>query len=443
MNYKFRHLRTLGAMLEQRAAGEDDPNYKLAKEIDEAIAEAVDGLTDRAKDEITKVIEEKMGVALKEAAEKAGEKAGEEAEKAADDVKKAADEARAMLETAKRVASRMNTRACNVLRSEIHKNFEQIRSALRNSGTKPVEMDFSLRAPAMMTLADFATQAGQDGVLPYGMEFDDTVYEIRHPEDFILDVIGATQVAFVRDITYRGVATEEGMAEVVAEGGLKPMVSWTFKNNTASKQKTAAYVTLTDEVADEGELYNLVKYLLENKLLRDWKADVMGFFEDNSGTYLGSNALSGSMVKPTNAAAINAAALQLQNLGYEPDTLYVNPGDMAVDRFMQNDSGNFIYPLDLKGELVKFAKIRESYAVPAGKFFIADSSMISAVYTAVKLKAGWINDQLIHNTSTLVAELYWRVNYRNNEKNAGLWGDFATIKADLLTKEAAAANPAA
>lgn len=435
MKKEFLNLRKVGELLATRGAGEDDPNYQLAKDLDEDITKALDGLTEKTKEEIRKAIEEKMGVALKEAADKVAE----DGKKAAEEVEKAAEEARKMLEAAKRAARQLNGRAGKALFSEIREKMPQIREACQGNGAKPVEIRLAMRAPAMMTLADFAQKVGTDGTIPYGMEYDDTFYELRHPEDFILDIIGATQVGKVNNKTYRGVLTEEGMAAVTVEGGLKPLVSWTFGDTTVLRKKTTAHVELTDEVADEGELYNLIRHLLETKLIRDWKADVTDWFEDNASTYLGSNPLSDTMTVPTNAAAINAAALQLQSLGYEPDTLYVNPGDMAVDRFLQNDSGSFIYPLDLTGDLVKFAKVRESFAVPAGKFLIADSSMIDAVYTGVILKIGWINDQLIHNEQTIVAEVYWRIGFRNGEKQCAIWGDFATIKADL--KKAATPTP--
>ena len=358
-------------------------------------------------------------------------------------MEKAADEARQMLEGAKRAAQALNSRQGKALMQALREQMPQIREALRNSKGEPVTMKLALRAPAMLTSANFALQVGTDGTLPWGREFDDTFYELRYPENFILDVIGAVRVSKVRDLTMRGVLTEEGMAAVTEEGGLKPLVSWTFGSTTMMKKKTAAHVEMTDEVADEGELYGLIRHLLEGKLIRDWQADIMDWFEDNASTYLGNNPLSDSMTLPTNAAAINAAALQLQALGYEPNTLYVNPGDMAVDRFLQNESGSFIYPLDMTDGLVKFAKVRQSFAVPAGKFLLADTSVIDCKYDGVTIKVGWINDQLIHNEQTMVAEVYWRLGFRNGEKNGALWGDFATIKADLKKAATPAPTPAA
>lgn len=436
MEKKFMNLRKVGELLAKRNAGEDDPNYQLAKDLDEDISKALDGLAEKTKEEIRKAIEDKMGVALKEAADKVAE----DAKKASEEVEKAAEEARKMLDGAKRAAQALNSRGGKALMIAIREKMPQIREALQASGNKLAELKISLRAPAMLTSGDFALKVGSDGSIPFGMEFDDTFYELRYPENFILEIIGAVRVEKVRDLTTRGVLTEEGMAAVTAEGGLKPLVSWTFGSNTMLKQKTTAHVELTDEVVDEGELYGLIRYLLESKLIRDWQSDIMDWFEDNASTYLGSNPLSDSMVKPTNAAAINAAALQLQSLGYEPNTLYVNPGDMAVDRFLQNDSGSFIYPIDLTGDLVKFAKVRQSFAVPAGKFLLADTSVIDCKYEGVTIKVGWINDQLIHNEQTIVAEVFWRLGFRNGEKNGALWGDFATIKADL--QKAAAPAPA-
>lgn len=439
MKKEFLNLRKVGELLAKRNAGEDDPNYQLAKDLDEDISKALDGLSERTKEEVRKAIEEKMGVALKEAADKATE----DAKKVADEVEKAAEEARKMLDGAKRAAQALNSRTGVALMAALREKMPQIREALKTSRHEPVEMKLSLRAPAMLTSANFALQVGTDGLIPWGMEIDDTFYELRYPENFILDVIGAVRVSKVRDLTTRAVLTEEGMAAITEEGGLKPLVSWTFGSATMNKKKTTAHVELTDEVADEGELYGLIRHLLEGKLIRDWQSDIMDWFEDNASTYLGNNPLSDSMVLPTNAAAINAAALQLQALGYEPNTLYVNPGDMAVDRFLQNESGSFIYPLDLTGDLVKFAKVRQSFAVPAGKFLIADTSVIDCKYDGVTIKVGWINDQLIHNEQTMVAEVFWRLGFRNGEKNGALWGDFATIKADLKKTAATPAQPAA
>ena len=75
MKHEFKNLRTVAALLAKRAAGEDDPSYQLAVDLDKDISEALRGLTEKTAETSRGIIEDKMGVVLKEAADKAAEDA--------------------------------------------------------------------------------------------------------------------------------------------------------------------------------------------------------------------------------------------------------------------------------------------------------------------------------------------------------------------------------
>lgn len=421
MHYTFRLLRSLGEKIAKREIN-DEGAVQLAEALDAALAEAIDAKSDELKEDARKAVEEKIDAALKGNLE-----ATEAAKKEVEDI---AEEARkALAEIEKRNSVRHEVR--RQLRSMLDANKDQIREAYH--GGQPFELKFAMRDAALMTTANFAftlgTGAGAAKLAP-GTVISDEIHEIRYPENFIIDAIGGRQVSLVRNLVERGVATEEGAAVVVPEGGLKPMISWTTKTVTYLKRKIAGHIEYTDELKEaEGErLYNLILDLLERKVLRDYQKLTMDWLEANASVYLGQNALSDSMVIPTNNAAYEAAALQLQALGYAPDVLYINPADEAADKYMQTESGSFI---NVNRPDMLPLKVYRSYAVPKGKFFVLDSAYIREEHTDVTLKFGRINDQLIKNEETCVAELYQLLHFVNGENVSAIYGDLATIKADL------------
>lgn len=429
MKKKFRVLRDLGKKIEAREINDEDA-VKLAEELDESLAGALDEHTGALRDEIKTIIEEKINAALSGSAA-ATEEAKKEVDEVAEEVRKALADIKA------RDSRRGEIR--RQLRAMLDKNFDQIREAFH--GGKAVELKFGLRDAAMMTTANFAYTLGTgDGAatLAPGTVISDEIHELKYPENFIIDAIGGRQVRFVSNLVDRGIDTEEGAATVVPEGGLKPLISFTTKTNTYTKRKIAGHIEYTDELREaEGErLYNLILDLLERKVLRDYQKLTMDWLEANASTYLGNNPLSDSMVVPTNNAAFEAAALQLQALGYSPDVLYLNPADEAADKYMQNAGGSFIN--NDRPDLLPL-RVYRSYAVPRGKFFLLDSAYIREEHTDVVLKFGRINDQLIKNEETCVAELYQLLYFVNGESTSAIYGDLATIKADLLKQ----ATPAA
>lgn len=432
MKYKFRLLRSLGVKIEQREIN-DEAAVQLAEALDAALAEALDEKTGELKTGMAEIIKEKIDEALK------GNTEANEAAKA--EIDKVSEEVRKALATIEARESRRGEMR-RQLRALVETNAEQIRAAYH--GGQPFQLNFALRDAALMTMANFALTLGTGAsaaTLAPGTVISDEIHELRYPENFIIDAIGGRQVRFVNNLVEQGVNTEEGAAQVVPEGGLKPLISWTTKTNTYLRRKIAGHIEYTDELkeADGERFYNLILDLLERKVLRDYQKLTMDWLEANASTYLGNNALSDSMVVPTNNAAYEAAALQLEALGYAPDILYINPADEAADKYMQTTSGSFINTN--RPEMLPM-KVYRSYAVPRGKFFVLDSAYIREEHTDVVLKFGRINDQLIKNEETCVAELYQLLHFVNGENVSAIYGDLATIKADLQKTAAQPEEPA-
>ena len=141
---------------------------------------------------------------------------------------------------------------------------------------KALQFDFNhVRQSAMMTTANVMTGTQLPAMENYFV--DEEIAMLRYPENFIIDIISSMQVSVVpANVVEKEQDTMEGNAALTAEGVLKPLVSFTFKNVTYSRKKYAGHIEYTEELElDFSRLFQKIISLFEDEVLRSWQNGVL------------------------------------------------------------------------------------------------------------------------------------------------------------------------
>lgn len=318
----------------------------------------------------------------------------------------------------------------NNLRAAIMEKHSQIAEAIRNG--KVFQLELNTRDAAMMTTSNTVT--APTGGYPFGAEFRG-YNELRYPQNFIIDIIGGRQVSQVPNaIVERNQNADEGAAEVIAEGGLKPLVSFSFSDVVYKSRKIAAHIEYTEELKMQPErLYARILSLFENKVIRAWQDLTLDWVTSEASPYV-SSAMDGTQVLATTPAALTAMALQATSLNFAPNVAWLNPADLEVAKWVQNADGVYLVPpTDGLGTSLR---VYSSNSIPVGKALVGDSNTIKEEHSAFIMKVGLVNDQLVRNEETVVGEIF-QLLYQN-EFFEGSWVyDDLTVVKTAITKPAA------
>jgi len=325
------------------------------------------------------------------------------------------------------------------IRSAIDKMFnlrqtlEENRSSILGAMQSGTQFPLQFRAAAIHKTTTVATSVNQTNSFSDNVQIENDIALIRYPKNFILDMISNRHVKDVPStVILKKQKSREGTAEIVPEGGLKPLVSYTFEDKIVTRLKAAAHMEFTDEFEkDFDRLYNDILDLFERDVMRDYQDKVMNEILTNAVTYT-STALDGMIPHPDNYAAIGAAALHSEQLGFTPDGIWMHPGDFRVMQFTQDSNGNYKLPPFVVGEKkIDGINVYTSTAIDQGKFLLGESRTWREEHSSFELRFGWINEQLIHNEKTVVGEVFFILKQHDRDLGSWILGDFAAIKTAL------------
>lgn len=230
-----------------------------------------------------------------------------------------------------------------------------------------------------------------------------------------------------------------GGSAFIAEGQLKPLISWGFEEETSTAKKIAVRAKLSTEVLEDAEfIRGEVDTLLRQDLMRKVEEKVIA----GSGTgneILGITAkapgytvteLNGKVSMPNYADVIRAGALQLRLLHFTPDVLFMHPTDKAIYDTTKDTAGHYL--TDEMKAIIGNISVVETTNISVGKFLLADSTRWNVrPHRALRLEWGRDGDDFSHNMVTVIAEM--RLHSYQNSIDAGsvIYDDFATVQAAL------------
>ncbi len=321
------------------------------------------------------------------------------------------------------------------LKSAFDANFEGLQKAIREGRS-----DFSIKAidehnPDLIhTTANTVTTT--TGASLFETEaISPDLFLKRHDREYIHDIANVSRVAEVPETyTFYEEGDEEGNIAIVAENGLKPQIHLSLVKNKAEAKKAAGYIVVTEEVVKwRTRTWAAIQRLFRDKVYRDYENLLTTDLGANVSQYV-STPLDGTITNPTNFDAIIAAILQGEMLNFKYDTLVINPADKwQLALTTVPNGGMFILPfLQQNGQFSLLGlRVITTNKVPAGTFIVGESGTWYVEEEAPRLRTGLVNDDLIHNRSTIIGEIFF-LSYVPSV-NAGAWvqGNFADIKEAL------------
>ena len=215
----------------------------------------------------------------------------------------------------------------------------------------------------------------------------------RRGREFINDIADVTTVANLPADrkTWLEEGTEEGAFAVVAEGGLKPLVSQGLVRNFAKSRKIAGKYVITEEFAKfRQEALNIIRRLINDKILRELRAILVVDLNAQAAGYTGTT-LDDTVVAPNDFDAIAAVAAQIESLDFVPDTLILNPQDKWRIRTNKDADGRYLFPVVTENGIVKiyeFMVVTTTYQ-PAGSFTLGESGLFKVEQEPITVRLGY------------------------------------------------------
>lgn len=279
-------------------------------------------------------------------------------------------------------------------RGEIEKRFKNVndRSEFR--------MDIQTRAAANMTLANTIdnTTFSIPATIVESMSIDAFVPK-RRGIQFINDIADRTVVQNITKYkTWLEEGTEQGAFAIVAEGGLKPLVSTSLVRNYAQAKKVAGKYVVTEEFAKfYADAYTIIKRLINDKLVRDYAALLVVDLNAQAATYAGTSLDHTFGTTANDYDAVGAVASQIMALNFVPDVLIVNPSDLWRIRLTKDTQGRYLFPVqNTTGgiDMFGFDVVVSTYQT-AGSFTLGESGLFKIEEEPITIRMGYGIDYTI------------------------------------------------
>lgn len=197
--------------------------------------------------------------------------------------------------------------------------------------------------------------------------------------------------------------TVEGTPTIVAESGLKPLISRTYGIETSTAKKVAAYSIFTEEFDQD-----LPGFATNAR--RKMQEDVIQAFDNYIQTAVQLAARPFEITELNDQVsganywdAVLAMMAQVGNYNFNPNTVAINWLTNVMLKTAKNTMEDYLAPTfknEIDAMLVYANKMAFKYAL------VGDLRQYNVdIYKDVYIKMGLINDQLIHNEYAVVAEM--------------------------------------
>lgn len=278
--------------------------------------------------------------------------------------------------------------------------WEKIELAMRSKHHRRGEeiVNLNIRAAADMTLGNTvdASTHSVPVTIVESMSMADFAPK-RYGVQFINQIADRTVVQEITQYkTWLEEGNEQGSFAVVSEGAVKPLVSDGLVRNFSQAKKVAGKYVITEEfVKFRQNAYNILRTIINDKMIRDYTAILVTDLNSFASTYTGT-ALDGTFTGtnvPTDYDAIAAAAAQIESLNFNPDVIILHPQDKWRIITEKNAQGSYyamIPVIDVNGvtKFMGFNVVTSTYQT-LGQFTIAESNLFKIEEEPISLRMGY------------------------------------------------------
>lgn len=240
-----------------------------------------------------------------------------------------------------------------------------------------------------------------------------TVYEIARNPTFVSHYVdmGTTdqsRLAWINETSLVGLPT------LVLEGASKPLTQRTFQVNYSVAKKIAAYIGITEEFdQDLPYLSTAVRRLLQMDVVRAFDLQVQADVQTNAtqltlSTQLGPNNLTLAAYKnqifdATLYDGLFAMGTAVRLANFIPNISLLNPVTYGKLLMTKDAYGRYNTPPQ---EMLSQINPQQGNNLWPDYAIVGDLKQFKVdIYEDFSLKVGWINDDLIRNQFTIVAEV--------------------------------------
>lgn len=270
----------------------------------------------------------------------------------------------------------------------------------------------------------------------------------RYGRQFIADVADVNTVSeMTQYTTWLQEGNEQGAFAIVAEGGLKPLVSYDLVRNFAEAQKIAGKYVVTEEFAKwRQNAYTIIRRLIQDKLIREYSALITTGINAAAAGYTGTT-LDDQIVAPNDYDAIGAVSAQIESLNFIPNVLILHPQDKWRMRLAKDSDNRYLFPVvteDGTTRIFELQLITSTYQTP-GFFTIGESGLYKVEQEAIQMRMGYgidvttvggnvtaVTSDFDHNRFRVILEMFFKQWLPTPYIGSFVRAQFSTVKAALL-----------
>jgi len=310
------------------------------------------------------------------------------------------------------------------------------------------EIKLNIRAAAVMATDNTIDENSYPDEMIESMSLAEFVPK-RYGNQFIYDIVDREIVGEIEQYTtWLEEGDEEGAFAIVAEGGLKPLVSTALVRNYAEAKKVAGKYIVTEEfVKWRKKAYAIIRRLINDKLVRDYIQLLVTDLNAEAVAYTGT-ILDDQFVAPNDYDAIGAAAAQIEALNFYPDVLIINPQDKWRIALQKDTTGAYYLTIptyDPNGvmRMMGFQVVVSTYQ-PAGTFTLGESKLFKVEEEAITVRMGYgitvtganpvtnVVSDFDNNQMRIIVEMFFKDWLATNHAGSFVRDTFANVKAALL-----------
>ena len=237
---------------------------------------------------------------------------------------------------------------------------------------------------------------------------------------------------------------EQGNADFIGEGELKPLRSFSVKAETSNAKKVAVRFNVSTEALEDLDFLaseinsdgiNVIKRRTNEALLNSTGAGAQADEPKGVVKYAGGFVL--TTIKgedPDNFGALRAAIAQVTSMKYRPNRAYINPIDAANMDLKKGQNGQYVLPpfTTADGRRIGAVTIVETDEIPVGYYLVADMTKYKVrPYKGIQIKAGYNGEDFSKNMMTIIVEQRLHAYVNSIDTPAFVYDSFATTKAAI------------
>jgi len=316
------------------------------------------------------------------------------------------------------------------------------------------EVVLNLRAAANMQTDNTINENNYPLPMIESFNVIDGVVKKRRGTQYIFDIADVTTVAELEEYTtWLEEGNSEGAFAIVAEGAVKPLVSYALVRNFAKAKKVAAKYVITEEFAKfRKKALTIIQNLINDKILRDYAAILTTDLQTQAAGYVGTS-LDDTFAAPNDYDAIGAVAAQIETLNFFPDLLIIHPQDKWRLSLEKDSQGRYYMMIPMYNPqglvtMMGFRVLTSTYQT-IGTFTLGESGLFKIEQEALTIRLGYgidfttatvsgttvvtsVSSDFDNNRMRIIVENFFKDYIATNNIGSFVTASFATVKAALL-----------